>query len=135
MQQRRRSERRWRKSGLTADRQITLHPPPRVGEDTSCRQRKLCVQQQDQEQLQRSCKDLLHTTGQSWDKKKDSTLPSSIPTVDLPDTFGDFFSAKIQKLRDELTGPTLETFSLVTEQHVTNIIEVRLLLPTCVIFS
>ena len=43
----------------------------------------------------------MHTTGQSWDKKKDSTLPSSIPTVDLPDTFGDFFSAKIQKLRDE----------------------------------
>ena len=32
-------------------------------------------------------------------------------------------------------GPTLETFSLVTEQHVTNIIEVGLLLPTCVIFS
>ena len=60
--------------------------------------------------------------------------PSPTTTVDLPDTFGDFFSAKIQRLRDELDatsrqpdfsvlcGPTLETFSLVTEQQVKNII-------------
>ena len=49
-----------------------------------------------------SCKDFFRTTDQLWGKKKDSTLPSSIPTVDLPGTFGDFFSAKIMRLRDEL---------------------------------
>ena len=81
-----------------------------------------------------SCKDLFHITDKLSGKKKDSTLPNSIPTVDLPDTFGDFFSTKIQRLRDELDatsgqpdfsvfcGPTLETFSLVTEQQVKNII-------------
>ena len=81
-----------------------------------------------------SCKDLFHITDQMSGKKKDSTLPSSIPTVDLPNTFGDFFSTKIQRLRDELDatsrqpdfsvfcGATLETFSLVTEQQVKNII-------------
>ena len=79
-----------------------------------------------------SCKDLFHITDQLAGKKKDSTLPSSIPTVDLPDTFGDFFSTKIQMMRDELDatsrqpdfsvfcGPTLET-SFVTEQQVKNI--------------
>ena len=51
----------------------------------------------------------------------------------LPDMFGYFFSTKIQRLRDEhatsrqpdfsvFCGPTLETFSLVTEQQVKNII-------------
>ena len=52
----------------------------------------------------------------------------------LPHMFGDFISTKIQRLRDELDatsrqpdfsvfcGPTLETFSLVTEQQVKNII-------------
>ena len=80
------------------------------------------------------CKNLFHIKDQLSGKRKDSTLPSSIATVDLCDTFGDFFSAKIQKLRDEhdatsgqpdfsvLCGPTLETFSLVTEQQVKNII-------------
>ena len=80
------------------------------------------------------CKDLFHITDQLSGKKKDSTLPSSIPTVDLPDTFGDFFSTKIQRLRDEIDAtsgqpdfsvfcdPTLETFSLVTEQQMKNII-------------
>ena len=79
-----------------------------------------------------SCKDLFHMTDQLSGKKKDSTLPNSIPTVDLPDTFGDFFSTKIQMMRDELDatsrqpdfsvfcGPTLET-SFVTEQQVKNI--------------
>ena len=48
-----------------------------------------------------SCKDLFHIKDQLSGKKKDSTLPSSIPTVDLSDTFGGFFSANIQKLRYE----------------------------------
>ena len=81
-----------------------------------------------------SCKVLFHITDQLSGKKKDSTLPSSIPTVDLPNTFGDFFSTKIQRLKDEpdatsrqpdfsvFCGPTLETFSLVTEQQVRNVI-------------
>ena len=80
-----------------------------------------------------SCKDLFHMTDQLSGKKKDSTLPNSIPTVDLPDTFGDFFSTKIQMMRDELDatsrqpdfsvfcGPTLET-SFVTEQQVKKVI-------------
>ena len=81
-----------------------------------------------------SCEDLFHITDQLSGKKKNSTLPSSIPNVDLPNTFGDFFLTKIQRLRDELDAtsrqpdfsvfcdPTLETFSLVTEQLVKNII-------------
>ena len=48
-----------------------------------------------------SRKDLFHIKDQLSGKKKDSTHPSSIPTVDLSDMFGDFFSANIQKLRDE----------------------------------
>ena len=48
-----------------------------------------------------SGKDLFDIKDQLSGKKKDSTLSSFIPTVDLSDTFGDFFSAKIQRLRDE----------------------------------
>ena len=129
-QQRRCAERRWRKSGLTVHRQIFIHHREKV--------KKLLLQAKNyvcnKIESSSSCKDLFHITDQLSGKKKDSTLPSSIPTVDLPDTFGDFFSTMIQRLRDELgatsrqpdfsvfCGPTLETFSLVTEQQVKNII-------------
>ena len=130
-QQRRCAERRWRKSGLTVHRQIFIHHDEKV--------KKLFLQAKKNyvcNKIERSssCKVLFHITDQLSGKKKDSTFPSSIPTVDLPDTFGDFFSSMIQRLRDELDatsgqpdfsvfcGPTLETFSLVTEQQVKNII-------------
>ena len=130
-QQRRCAERRWRKSGLTVHRQIFIHHREKV--------KKLFLQAKknyvcNKIESSSSCKDLFHITDQLSGKKKDSILPSSIPTVDLPNTFGDFFSTKIQRLRDELDatsgqpdfsvlcGPTLETFSLVTEQQVKNII-------------
>ena len=130
-QQRRCAERRWRNSGLSVRRQIFIHHREKV--------KKLFLQAKknyvcNKIESSSSCKDLFHITDQLSGKKKDSTLPSSIPTVDLPNTFGDFFSTKIQRLRDELDatsrqpdfsvfcGPTLETFSLVTEQQVKNII-------------
>ena len=130
-QQRRCAERRWRKSGITVHRQIFIHHDEKV--------KKLFLQAKKNyvcNKIERSssCKVLFHITDQLSGKKKDSTLPSSIPTVDLLNTFGDFFSTKIQRLRNELDatsgqpdfsvfcGPTLETFSLVTEQQVKNII-------------
>ena len=89
--------------------------------NSSCRQnRTMCP-------IESSCssKDLVHITDQLSGKKKDSTLPGSIPTDNLP---------KTQRLRDEpdatsgqpdlsvFCGPSLETFSLVTEQQVKNIV-------------
>ena len=130
-QQRICAERCWRKSGLIVHRQIFIHHREKV--------KKLFLQAKknyvsNKIESSSSCKDLFHITDQLSGKKKDSTLPSFIPTVDLPDTFGDVFSTKIQRLRDEFDatsrqpdfsvfcGPTLETFSLVTEQQVKNII-------------
>ena len=92
-QQRRRAERRWRKSGLTVHRQIFIHHREKVKKLFLQAKNYVCNKIESS-----SCKDLFHIT----DQLSDSTLPSSIPTVDLPDTFGDFFSTKIQRLRDEL---------------------------------
>ena len=97
-QQRRCAERRWRNSGLSVRRQIFIHHREKV--------KKLFLQAKDNyvpDKIESSsiCKNLFHIKDQLSGKRKDSTLPSSIATVDLCDTFGDFFSAKIQKLRDE----------------------------------
>ena len=125
-QQRRCAEWPWRKSGLTVYRQIFIHHREKV--------KKLFLQANKNHvcnKIESSsfCKDLFHITDQLLGKKKDSTLPSSIPTVDLPDTFGDFFSTKIQRLREELDatsgqpdfsvfcGPTLETDRAASEEH------------------
>ena len=123
-QQRRCAERRWRKSGLTVHRQIFIHHREKVKKFfLQAKKNYVC------NKIERSsaCKALFHITDQLSGKKKDSTLPSSIPTVDLPDRFGDFFTIKIQRLRDEpdfsvFCGPSLKTFSLVTEQQMKNII-------------
>ena len=130
-QQRRRAERRWRNSGLSVRRQIFIHHREKV-KKLFLRAKKNYVCNKIESSS--SCKDLFHITDQLSGKKKDNTLPSSIPPVDLPNTFGDFFSTKIRRLRDEpdatsgqpdflvFCGPTLETFSLVTGQQVKNII-------------
>ena len=130
-QQRRCAERRWRKSGLTVHRQIFIHHHKKVKKlFQQAKKNYVC----NKIETRSSCKDLFQITDQLSGKKKDRTLPSSIPNVDLPNIFGDFFSTKIQRLRGELDatsrqpdfsvfcGPTLETFSLVTEQLVKNII-------------
>ena len=92
-QKRRRAKRRRRKSGLTVHRQIFIHHREKV-KKLSCRQTTtMCPST--------SRADLFHITDHLSGKRKNSTFPSSIPTVDLSDTFGDFFSAKIQSLRDE----------------------------------
>ena len=143
-QKRRCAERRWRKSGLTVHRQIFIHHREKV--------KKVFQQAKKNYEYNKiesssSCKDLFDITDQLSGKKKDGTLPSSIPTVDLPDTFGDFFSTKIQRLRDGLDatsrqpdfsvfcGLTLETFSLVTEQQVKNIILKAQRSHACLILS
>ena len=82
-QQRRCAERRWRKSGLTVHRQIFIHHREKV--------KKLFLQAKknyvcNKIESSSSCKDLFHITDQLSGKKMDITLPSSIPTVDLPDT-------------------------------------------------
>ena len=122
-QQRTCAERRWRKSGLTVHRQIFIHHHEKVKTlFLQAKKNYAC----NKIESSSSCKDLFHITDKLSGKKKDSTLPNSIPTVDLPATFGDFFSTKIQRLRDELDatsrqpdfsvfcGPTPQSFSLVT---------------------
>jgi len=76
--------------------QTNLHPPPREGEEPLP-----AGYVSDKIESSSSGKDLFDIKDQLSGKKNDSTLPSFIPTVDLSDTFGDFFSAKIQRLRDE----------------------------------
>ena len=86
------AERRWRKSGLTVHRQIFTHHREKVKKlFLQAKKNYVCYKIESSS----SCKDLFHITDQLSGKKKGSTLPSSIPTVDLPDTFGDFFSNKI----------------------------------------
>ena len=91
-QQRRCAERRWRKSGLTVHRQIIHHLEKVKKLFLQAKKNYVC----NKIESSSSCKDLFHITDQLSGKKKDSTLPSSIPTVDLPNMFGDFFSTKIQ---------------------------------------
>ena len=83
--------------------------------------------------LQLDSSDHLHSYNSVCERSLTNTPLLDIVAY-LPHMFGDFISTKIQRLRDELDatsrqpdfsvfcGPTLETFSLVTEQQVKNII-------------
>ena len=131
-QERRRAEKRWRRSKLQVDLDIY-----RAG----CRKvRRLCTDAKrkfyrdkiddcgnDQKRLFRITEELMHTA-------KETVLPTHTSPEDLADQFADFFDEKIAKIRNGFSSsvaefepvvdmpPCLHAFSPVTEEEVKKLI-------------
>ena len=95
----RKCERKWRKSGLTIDREIyvqhrnsTKSLSKRAQKSENCKKISEC---KTTKQLHTCCDDLLG-------KSKTSSLPTNIPKTQLPNAFSDYFCKKIQHIRDDL---------------------------------
>ncbi|KAK7113027.1 hypothetical protein V1264_012392 [Littorina saxatilis] len=100
---RRRAERRWQKSKLTVDEQIFWTAKEAVAQLV---QRAKEDYWSSKIESSASTKGLFSTSNRLLGKSKDSTLPTDIPTEDLSDAFSDFFSSKVQKIREELDSAT-----------------------------
>jgi hypothetical protein len=131
---RRKAERKWRKTNLTIHRQIFLEAQQHVNNliDHAKKQHYLKkVESADQKSLFKIVDTLLN-------KAASGSLPSHDSPNDLADRFGQFFSEKISKIRDDLTklqipgtvSPSdsqtppsiLSNFEPVTEDEVRKII-------------
>ena len=78
-----------------------------------------------------SCRQLFAVSSELSGKTSTAPLPSDIPGSDLPDRFCDFFSHKIDRIRDDLDsrscepptfavfdGPLLSQFEPVTDELI-----------------
>ncbi|XP_076441126.1 uncharacterized protein LOC143280376 [Babylonia areolata] len=97
--ERRRAERKWRKSGLTVDSQIFLTAKQLVTD---------IVQNAKEEywsskiKASTSVKNVFLTSNRLLGRSRDFILPTNIPPNDLSDAFAEFFTTKIKTIRDEL---------------------------------
>ena len=108
----RRAERRWRKTGLTVDRQIFWAAKEAVAEVVQGAKEDYWSSKID------SCtstKALFSASNRLLGKSKDSTLPTDIAPEELPEAFADFFTSKVQTIREELDSVTLTPYSPFTE--------------------
>ena len=130
---RRRAERRWRKTHLTVHREIfiterdTVRMCVQEGRRTFYNDRINCTES--------SSKQLFAVTNELLGKPKMKSFPSNIPRSELPQRFCEYFSEKIQKLRDDLDsqqcdpptfveydGPGFSQFLLVSEKDIHDLI-------------
>ena len=98
-QQRRRAERKWRKSGLVVHRQIYASHRNKVNRMIRNARRQYM---RDKVTNAESTKELFSVTGEMLGASSGKTFPSSVPTDELPDTFNHFFNEKIETIRDKL---------------------------------
>ena len=133
-QQRRRAERKWRKTGLTVHRQIYAGHRNTVSRMIRDAKRKFL---RDRVQNASSTRELFSVSNEMLGVASGKTLPSSIPTDKLPDTFNKFFSQKIETMREKLdshpaadlvfpdppfSGIQFENFEPVTMANVKEVI-------------
>ena len=133
-QERRRSERQWRRSGLTVHRQIYVHHKNRV--NTMIRHAKQNYIS-DRIENARTSRDLFHLTSTLVGSANSVSLPHTSSPDDLASSFSQFFSNKIEKIRNDLdqapsdsvssltptfTGAFLDSFLPVTSDQVKDII-------------
>ena len=108
---RRLAERRWRATRLTVHREIYAKARAAV---------KACVQEAKRRfycekiDFSSSCRQLFAVSSELLGKSSTAPLPSDIPLSDLPDRFCDFFSDKIDRIRDDLDSRSCEppTFAI-----------------------
>jgi len=130
-QQRRKSERKWQRSGLAADREIYLHDKRR-SETVNRHAKKRYIN----EKLANtnSPKEFFRITNDLLGNETKSPLPSDINKFDLPNHFGQYFNNKIETIRNDLqnypldcdvnvfSGLRLLDFNEVTENDVSSCI-------------
>ena len=86
-----------------------------------------------------SCRQLFAVSSELLGKSSTAPLPSDIPRSDLPDRFCDFFSNKIDRIRDDLDsrscepptfaifdGPQLSQFEPVTDELIREVTDEKL---------
>ena len=130
-QERRRAERRWHETGLTVHRQIYQAARNCVTDIVDKAKTKFysakLISCTTAKQLFSVSKDLLGKMNNC------NPLPTSLPVLELPQKFSDFFTGKIRLIREKLdktnsspstvqetvyNGPTLDCFEPVTEDFV-----------------
>ena len=138
---RRRAERRWRKSGLTIHKQLFHTERTRVSTliasaKTTYFQNKITTSS--------SSKDLFTTMNQLLGTQKSSPLPTTHTHEQLPTVFSNYFTTKIQTLRQKLdatpcqpctpdpsfSGSPLSTFTPVSQEELLKTIR-SMTLKTC----
>ncbi|GFR82330.1 hypothetical protein ElyMa_005947700 [Elysia marginata] len=102
-QARRRVERKWNKSGLEIDKQIYLYHKKQVRGINLTAKREYYNLRFSEVQ---NSKDFFNLSNELLGKDKNTItkLPKSIKSELLPDTFGDFFTEKIEKPRHTLVS-------------------------------
>ena len=109
------AERKWRSSGLTVYNYKELYAPKLIAYTASVREAK----RQYYNDVICHCpssKQLYNVTNQLLGRTKKSSLPNNIPSSDLPDTFCQFFSNKVEQIRNDIATqsadpPVFEPFT------------------------
>ena len=125
---RRLAERRWRATRLTVHREIYAKAQAAVKACVQEAKRRFYCEKIDSSS---SCRQLFAVSSELSGKSSTAPLPSDIPRSDLPDQFCDFFSDKIDRIRDDLDsrscepptfaifdGPQLSQFEPVTDELI-----------------
>ena len=128
----RRAERKWRKTGLTVDREIL------VKENTAYQKFKTNKRKEYNTKKIKACKtskQVFTISNELLGKKVHSPLPTNIPSNVLPQCFCDYFTNKIKDIRDELDsrssevpsfdiyhGPKLKEFNSVDQKQIFDLI-------------
>ena len=106
--EKRRAERRWRKTGLMADKLIFKSLISKLNclinkAKKSFYQAKITATN--------SSKFLFGLVSNFYDKKKSTVLPNNICFRYMPDIFIEFFTSKITKIRENFSSDTMQSFS------------------------
>ena len=109
--QRRRAERRWRKTRLTVHREIFVKERAAMRSCVQAAKRQIYCDRIDSIC---SSRQLFSVSNGLLGKSRSAPLPSDVPRSELPQRFCDFFSNKISNLRDNLDSRSCEppTFAL-----------------------
>ena len=129
--QRRRAERKWRKTKLHVHRQLYQLKNFEFQEVIANEKRSYCISKIKE---CKTSKALYSITNELSGKTFDTVLPNNIAKENLPDEFCKFFNEKIEKIRKDLdiynkapifvpyTGQFMTTFTPVSEDFVKDII-------------
>ena len=130
--ERRKAERRWRKTGLTCDKMFFKSLSIKLNELISTSKRLFY---EAKISAANSSKYLYGLVSHFYDKNKTSVFPNNVPFKSLPNLFNDYFTSKISKIRSSFTsdsqqsfcepifsGNTLNEFNSLSPDYIRNLI-------------
>ena len=129
--ERRRAERKWRKTGLETDRNAFLEKKTQWKRTIKCAKRQYHLKRL---RNTKSCKEMFRTCNEILGKSNETILPNNIIKKELPDCFSFYFDQKISNLRKDLdlystpeisskfTGTPLDMFHPVSEYFIKQLI-------------